>query len=414
MDSKGSSRKFRYWPLYSLAFIKSFYWAIYSIALPNILVYFQDISSIFIGIINSAFSLAYVLGPFLGLKLSKHLNTKHAIFISILTSNVMLLLQVLFFTPSVLLFACILDGLGTGLFWPNLQVELSNWQKTFRTESSSTYVKNYSLSWSGGLLFGFVAGLLLSFWARNDFLPLNISFLISLLMLGIIAYFESGTEGIYSSKGVLYVNTSIHPTPSILPEDSLSLDSDDVSSSLGKAALIPFSLVLLSGIYFAHAKTVYNFTLPFIFESENIASYFVYLIILIQQTLQVIFMNWSANFPPFWKVRATQITIAINLVLTLWVFIFQAIWVFLLAAFFSGVFYGVIYTVNTQIMLEKGGNTTDAKYSSYYEVAIGIGFGITPIIAGLLMDINFFTIFLVHCVLSIPFLWRWLKPFGKN
>jgi MFS family permease len=62
-----------------------------------------------------------------------------------------------------------------------------------------------------------------------------------------------------------------------------------------------------------------------------------------------------------------------------------------------GLFLGLIHGVGLKIMLEYGTAENTTKYSTINEVIIGMGFGLTPIIAGYVVE---FYIFGIHWFLG--------------
>ena len=48
-----NSRLYRFWPVYAMSFLKTFFFAIFSIALPNYLIFDQQFSSALVGTVGS-------------------------------------------------------------------------------------------------------------------------------------------------------------------------------------------------------------------------------------------------------------------------------------------------------------------------------------------------------------------------
>jgi len=57
-----------------------------------------------------------------------------------------------------------------------------------------------------------------------------------------------------------------------------------------------------------------------------------------------------------------------------------------------------------KIMLDYGATKNTAKYSMINEIVIGIGFGVTPIVAGFVVEVNLYGIFVYIIVSGIAFL----------
>jgi MFS family permease len=58
-----------------------------------------------------------------------------------------------------------------------------------------------------------------------------------------------------------------------------------------------------------------------------------------------------------------------------------------------GLFLGLVHGTGMKIMLEKGAAQDTSKYATINEILIGIGFGLTPIIAGIVSEVNIYSIF---------------------
>ncbi|MCK4384443.1 MAG: hypothetical protein KAW66_14175, partial [Candidatus Lokiarchaeota archaeon] len=57
-----------------------------------------------------------------------------------------------------------------------------------------------------------------------------------------------------------------------------------------------------------------------------------------------------------------------------------------------------------KIMLEYGTAQDTSKYATINEILIGAGFGLTPIIAGFVSEINIYSIFLFLGIFGLVFL----------
>jgi len=57
-----------------------------------------------------------------------------------------------------------------------------------------------------------------------------------------------------------------------------------------------------------------------------------------------------------------------------------------------GLFLGLIHGVGMKIMLEYGTAKNTSKYSTMNEILVGIGFGVTPIISGYVVEIQVYSI----------------------
>ena len=69
-------RNYRFWPMFMMAFTKSFFYAIYSLALPNYLIYDKGLSSDLVGTIGSITAITYIAGPFFARYVTNNLGIK--------------------------------------------------------------------------------------------------------------------------------------------------------------------------------------------------------------------------------------------------------------------------------------------------------------------------------------------------
>ena len=125
-----------------------------------------------IGLITASTALAYIITPFLGYLIAKQIGKRQAIILSSILSSISFASQVIFFVPSILVIMQLIEGLALGIFWPNVMMEISMWQKISTKEQSDQNFKNFNTSWNMGLLGGFIIGFFLVIFWKNDFIAL--------------------------------------------------------------------------------------------------------------------------------------------------------------------------------------------------------------------------------------------------
>ena len=79
------------------------------------------------------------------------------------------------------------------------------------------------------------------------------------------------------------------------------------------------------------------------------------------------------------------------------------IWYIAIIFSVSGLFFGLIHGTSMKIMLDYGTAKNTAKYSTINEIIIGIGFGVTPIIAGYVVEVNLYIIFVFIIICGMVF-----------
>ena len=86
---------------------------------------------------------------------------------------------------------------------------------------------------------------------------------------------------------------------------------------------------------------------------------------------------------------------------SLTIIIFQNIlYISIISAIF-GIFIGLIQGTSLKIMIDYGAAQNTKKYSTINEILKGIGFGLTPIIAGVIAEFNIYANFVFLSVFGI-------------
>ena len=259
------------WPLFTVAFIKTFANAIYSLALPNYLIYVKEMSPSLVGTISSATAIAYIFGPIFGNKIKSFIGIRKSIIFSSIMPSVFIVLQLVFFVPWVLITTRILDGIIIGMFWPNLLNQISNWQKKGTSEQSEKNFKNFNKSWSYGLITGFLTGyIIVSF--LSDYLAIIISLGIGVFMIP-ISFLCKDEAKFESSESEIVVGKEI-------------VECASPSETKYPAAIFPIALSWIGIIVMTSSKAIFSFTLPFFLSDAEWDSQWVYLITVLTQTLQ--------------------------------------------------------------------------------------------------------------------------------
>ncbi|UYP44718.1 hypothetical protein NEF87_001003 [Candidatus Lokiarchaeum ossiferum] len=385
-----ANKSYKTWPLFTISFVKTFANAIYSLALSNYLIYEKGMASSLVGTISSATAIAYIIGPFFGNKMKDIIGIKNSIIFSSITTTLFIVLQLLFFEPWILISTRILDGIIMGMFWPNLLVLVSSWQKVSTEGQSETNFKNFNKSWSFGLIGGFASGYVIVFFL-TDYIAILISLGIGAIMIPISFLCENEIK-----YGEVNENQDILI--------SISEKSQSISQSTFPATVFPIVLSWIGIIFMTSSKAIFQFSLPFFLKDAGKDSEWVYIITLVIQLLQIIALNKVATFKIRDKQRIFPIGIAGISLLAIFVILFQNIYVVILTTVLLGLMVGLIQGVCMKIMLDWGTKTGSSKYSTLNEVIVGAGFGITPIIAGYVVEVNIYANFAFISIFSIVIL----------
>jgi MFS family permease len=106
-----------------------------------------------------------------------------------------------------------------------------------------------------------------------------------------------------------------------------------------------------------------------------------------------------------YKRKISMLTGVIALVVVAFtIFLIDSIWYFAIIFSLSGLFLGLIHGTSMKIMLDYGATRNTGRYSTINEIVIGIGFGVTPIVAGYVVLINMYVIFIYIIASGIVFL----------
>lgn len=414
-------RKFKFWPVFIMSFLRTFFFSLYSLALPNYLIYEKDIIPSIIGLISSISSIAYIIGPLVGRKLTNKIGIKDTLIISTTLSFISIVISILFVIPWVLILARAIDGFVNGFFWPNAINLVSTWEKRHENSKSIDFLRIFNNSWNFGLISGFIFGYTFVQFLGSDFLVLIISAFFAFLMIpSAIALERCNNFLIINNRAVVIqdfkLRQTTHPDSanerakcdksSIKEkiENSLEEKSDIITQSpqnTYKLAHIPI-IMAYGGIFiYASSKSIFKFTLPYFFKNHNIESSWVYFVVLLQQIMQITALNIMSRISTkkyaFFTGLSSLITISI-------IFLFSPNVIFIaILIIISGFSIGLMQGVTQRIVMDytKFHNTT--KYSMLNEMFMGVSFGIMPLIAGLLLekDILYDFVFLLSALVIV-------------
>jgi len=353
-----------------------------------------------IGLISASTALAYIITPFLGQWIAKLIGKRQAIILSLFLTSISFTSQVIFFIPTVLLVMQLLEGISLGLFWPNVMMEISMWQKISTKEQSDQNFKNFNTSWNLGLLGGFVIGFFLVIFWENDFIALIVACVLvfCLIPLGFLLEREDKIIQIEKQPNEILLNKS-----PILKDDHL-LDDKKPEKKLPKISLthilFPAFIAWTLNLYFTTAKSMYNFIFPFNLKSANFQSYWRYFFIFFQQLLQVIAINWIGTQSIRRKKHLTQWMLVFDTFCAILMIFSDNIYLIISATVLLGLSTGLKQGLVMRINFDYSTKTGNSKNITIGELTAGIGFGITPIWVGVLVNINYQYSYIILAALS--------------
>jgi len=389
---KSNHNTIRAWPLFVISFIRLFYSSIFDRALLNHLYFAIGIDESTLGIISSAGALAYIFTPLIGQQITKKTGIRNALIISCISTPILTFVQIIYFEIWYLILIRVMLSLAIGLNWPNCFNLLSKWQEVSNPEKASRHFNYFNFSWNVGFIGGLLTGYLWAFvW--NDYFAMVISFFISFLLIPFSFYLQD----VPSQKALYFV-----PMDEIVEKlPPVTEDKDPKVETMMMAFPILFSWIGL--VMMSISKSIVIFSYPIIIKdiNENLSD-LTYLIQAGIQTGQVLGITWTNSMNPSHRKLSVPISVMVITFSMLLIFIFRQVVLISIISISMGLFFGLIHGVSMKIMLDYGTAKITSKYSTINEVIIGMGFGITPIIAGYVAEISIYSMFSFNVLLGIP------------
>ncbi len=397
---------YRTWPIYAVAFIRLLFVAIFERAFQNFLYFEMNITESVLGVISSAGALAYIVGPLFGQLATSKIGNKRAIVISSIAAPILMSLQMIIFEPVVLIIIRILSGLFLGLFWPNILNILSSWQNVSSEEKSKTNFKNFNMSWNAGFLTGILVGFLWAF-AWDDYMGMVLSLIVSLSLLPISLFITSDKPEETKSKTQLFSESKV--------------EKANANGNNTHMIIFPILFSWIGITYLAISQSLFVFSFPVFLKSTDNPSYYAYLLqfgIQVTQLTGIILINYFKVHIKKFVVFVSLIEIAIIAILVVLVgkIVFFIGVIFVIA----GLGLGLIQGTSMKIMIDYGTAKNSTKYATINEIMIGTGFAITPIVAGFVIEVDIFILFMflasfsLVLVVIMVFLSRNVKPIEEN
>ncbi len=390
-----TSPSYRAWPIFLLAFVRLFYVSIFERALSNYLYFDIGINPSTLGFISSAGAIAYIFAPLLGQLITSKIGIRSALILTSIITPLLTGLQIMFFEPWFLIICRVSNGLVMGLYWPNCMNLLSRWQKLSNRERAKRNFRNFNFSWNFGFIFGLTFGYILTLFL-NDYISMIISFSLSFVLIP-ISFFINKDSVIQIPKEEI----EIHLENPILEEDFKMLSKRDKKPTMMSFPIL-FSWIGI--IFLATTKSIFQFTYPVFLKTNSLESHSTYLVQGGIQLAQLLGLTWI-NAMGVYKRKISMFTGLIALVVVTFTifFIGNILYIGIIFAI-SGLFFGLIHGTSMKIMLDYGATKNTGKYSMINEIVIGIGFGVTPIVAGFVVEVNLYVIFVYIIVSGIVFL----------
>jgi len=388
------SRRYRLWPVYASAFTRTLSYTIYGLALPNYLIYFLHVPAGMLGVIMSIYSIAYIAGPLVAMPITRFIGARNGVLMSVVASIVLVSCQLVLFDPLVLVVLRAVDGFLLGFFWPNLQMELSRWQRAIPGKIGGQFFQTYGKSWNVGIIIGDIGGYFIVFLgAGNEYMALGISLGVMVSMLPCALAMERPSTGI-ALRGTVLVAIADAARQPVVPAPKT--DDPHVKGASSRiltdnsSYLLSFSAAfyLVGTLVYAYIKAIYPFVYPLALDNAGIPSYYVYLVTFVHQGLQTVtIVIWSRRSAKSGH-AAWAVAMVTNVAFLVCLWLAGSPTLLTIAFVANGILSGWLYTFTSKIMLEYGAVENSLKYATYYEFYNGIGFGVAPLVAGALVTID--------------------------
>ncbi len=386
---------YRVWPIFMLSFCRLFFLSIFERAFQNYIYFYQDVSEGMLGIISSAPAIAYIFGPILGHLITKKLGIRNSIIISAFGTPILVGAQMIYFEPIYLIIIRVINGLLVGVFWPNCYNLLSRWQSVSSDAKSNKNFRHFNFSWN----LGFISGLLVGFFwafALDEYFAMTFALVISFSLPVFSLFLKKESELNHVDRNFINKNDDLKLNNNIVPQDQQNSNNKMI------AYPILFSWILL--LVYAASKSVFRFSYPVFLKNSGSPSYITYIIQLSMQVGQLGGLTWSNSM----KIYSRKISIYVSLIMIILssiaiVIVQDLIYISIISASI-GLFIGLIQGTSLKIMIDYGAANNTKKYSTINEVLKGIGFGLTPIAAGFIAEINIYGVFVFLIILGVSVL----------
>ena len=383
------------WPIFMLAFCRLFYLSIFERAFQNYIYFYQDVSESTLGIISSAPAIAYIFGPILGHLITKKIGIRNSIIISAFGTPILVGAQMIYFEPIFLIIIRVINGLLVGVFWPNCYNLLSRWQSVSSDAKSNRNFRHFNFSWN----LGFISGLLVGFFwafALDEYFAMIFALVISFSLPVFSLFLKKESELNHVDRNFINKNDDLKLNNNIVPQDQQNSNNKMI------AYPILFSWILL--LVYAASKSVFRFSYPVFLKNSGSPSYITYIIQLSMQVGQLGGLTWSNSM----KIYSRKISVYVSLIMIILssiaiVIVQDVIYISIISASI-GLFIGLIQGTSLKIMIDYGAAKNTKKYSTINEVLKGIGFGLTPIAAGFIAEINIYSVFVFLIIIGVSVL----------
>jgi len=266
--------------------------------------------------------------------------------------------------------------------------KLSRWQSVSNDEKSNRNFKQFNFSWNLGFILGLLCGYL---WALmlNEYITMTITFFLSFLLVPFSLFLKKDSE--LNHLGEKTVKLEQY---NIEPNSDVNLKKAPNQKSNNHMIVYPILFSWLTLFVYAISKSIFRFSYPVFLKSFGSPSYFAYLIQLSLQIGQLTGLTWSNSMKIYYRKVSVFVSLIMIVFSSFAIIITQNLLYISIISACIGLFIGLIQGASLKIMIDYGAERNTKKYSTINEVLKGIGFGLTPIFAGFVAEINIYAIFI--------------------
>ncbi|TFH29129.1 MAG: MFS transporter [Promethearchaeota archaeon] len=274
-------------------------------------------------------------------------------------------------------------------------MQISIWQKYSTEEQNNLNFKRFNQSWNFGLLGGYIIGFILVREFHNDLIAL-VSAVTMVFILIPIGFFVDSEKKLRSYALNLpsqvqldkkkFLKNKVEEYDSLLKKPEESFSKLGKNSNLYLHIAIPAIIAWVLNLGYTTSKSIFNFNFPYNLKDATIGSEWRYLFVFAQQLLQTIGLNLIGPLNLRKKHRLVQVSLLFDLIMIIGMAIFGNIYYIIVATIMMGFTTGLKQGLVMKINFDHSSYTGDSKYINIGEIVAGIGFGITPLWLGVLIN----------------------------
>lgn len=365
---------YRIFPIYFIAFFRVARATIADLALA---IYYAEISLSpdIIGWVLAARAFSYLFSPLLLRGVSKKIGMKNCMYIAAISNVFVAFSYELTLDPTISFIVRFIDGFTLGIFWPVLMGSVSEVCKLDdmreSTEKKDRLMKRYSLSWNLGGIVSYLVGTIILFFVEDIFMIFHIAVVFAFIHLAFVFFYRDPTSG--NSKEL---------TDQQIEAFKIDLERENVTFP----KFIPFFIAFIYAFYLG----TIGLNFPLKSEVLQFALFTNYLFFFIRMSMQTVMLSWSMDYSINFLKKMFPYILLGSFVIFIMFGLNDNLIVYGILFAINGVLLSFYYLFAFKLVIFRNMVENTHKYSNYFESVIGLGFFVSPIIAGYIaaIDIN--------------------------